>query len=49
MDMDTRIIINNCERDDNELTVMPDSNGGLDLISFKVSVDGQEMPCKVLL
>lgn len=42
--MDTKIILGNCTKDDNDLIVQPDTNGISDYIALKITVDNDAMP-----
>jgi hypothetical protein len=45
MEMNTKIILENCDRVDNDLIIQPDRMGdGSNYITFSITVDGDRIP-----
>jgi len=44
MEMDTKMTLGNCYRDDNDLIIQPDMCGDSNYIDFSITVDGDRIP-----
>jgi hypothetical protein len=44
MEMDTKMTLGNCSKDENNLIIQPDMGSGFNYVAFSVTVDGDRMP-----